>query len=85
MYYACLRETTPMRDVSDLSGSTSAAPATLRIHALHIGDDQIACPYVRKPEDVAEPDRDWFTLQPGEVPCEHCLDAIRPAERRAAQ
>lgn len=74
-----------MRDISDLSGGTSAAPATLRIHALHVADDQIACPYVRKDEDIAVLERDWFTVQPGEVPCEACLDAIRPRESRAAQ
>jgi len=33
---------------------------------------------------IAEPDRDWFTVQPGEVPCEACLDAIQPPERRRA-
>jgi hypothetical protein len=84
IYYTCLRETTPIRDISDPSGGTSAAPATLRIHALHVADDQIACTYVRKDEDIPE-ERDWFTVQPGEVPCEHCLDAIQPRQGRAAQ
>ena len=86
IYYACLKETGPVRDVSDLSGSApAAAPATLRIHAIHVADDQIACSYTRKAGDIADPDRDWFTVEPGEVPCEDCLDAIQPAERRAAQ
>jgi len=86
IYYSCLKETKPIREISDLSGGTLAAvPVTLRIHAVHVADDQIACPYTRKAEDIAEPDRDWFTVRPGEVPCEACLDAIQPAERRAAQ
>jgi hypothetical protein len=86
IYYSRLKETTPIRDVSDLSGGTLAAsPATLRIHAVHVADDQIACPYTRKTEDIAEPDRDWFTVQPGEPPCDACLDAVQPAERRAAK
>ena len=80
MYYASLRETIPMRDISDLSGGTSAAPATLRIHALHVADDQLACSHVRKDEDIAERNRDWFTVLPGEVPCEDCLAAIQSAK-----
>jgi hypothetical protein len=81
IYYACLRETRPIKDISDLSGATSAAPATIRIHALHVSDGQIACPYARKDGDVAEPDRDWFDdILPGEVPCEDCLAAIQPAK-----
>jgi hypothetical protein len=79
MYYSSLKETIPIRDVSDLSGGTLAAPASLRIHAVHVADDQIACGYVRKAGDIAEPDRDWFTVQLGEVPCEGCRDAIRPS------
>ena len=74
-----------MRDVSDLSGGTLAAPAPVRVHAVHVADGQIACGYTLKAEDIAEPDRDWFTVQPGEVPCERCLDAIQPPERKAAQ
>lgn len=61
-------------------------PATLRIHAVHDADGQIACSYARKAEDIAEPYRDWFDVPPGEVPCEACLDAIQPdVERRAAR
>jgi len=74
-----------MRDISDLSGGTSAAPAPIRIHALHVADGQIACPYVRKDEDIEDPRRDWFTVQSGEIPCGDCLDAIQPPERRAAR
>ena len=80
MYYASLRETIPVRDISDLSGDTSAVPATLRTHALHVADDQLACSYVRKDEDIAERNRDWFIVLPGEVPCEACLAAIQPAK-----
>jgi hypothetical protein len=50
-------------------------PATIRIHAVHVADDEIACGYTRKPEDVPDPDRDWFTAGPGEVPCEDCRKA----------
>jgi len=79
MYHSSLKEITPIRDVSDLSGGTLAAPAPVRIHAVHVADDQIACGYVRKAGDIAEPDRDWFTVQPGEVLCEGCRDAIQPS------
>ena len=49
IYYSCLRETRPIPDISDLSGGTLAAlPATVRIHAVHVADDEIACPYPRK-------------------------------------
>jgi hypothetical protein len=86
LYYSCLKETQPIWDISDPSGGTKAAmPATIRIHAVHVADGQIACPYAPKPEDIADPDRDWFTIRPGEVPCEDCLDAIQPPERRAAE
>jgi hypothetical protein len=86
VYYTCLKETKTIRDISDPSGGTKAAtPATLRIHAIHDADGQIACSYTRKAEDIADPDRDWFTVQAGEVPCGNCLDAIQPHERRAAQ
>ncbi len=86
MYYSSLKETIPVRDVSDLSGDTLAAPAPVRIHAVHVADGQIACPYIRKAGDIAEPDRDWFDVQPGELPCDDCLNAIQPdVERRAAR
>lgn len=86
IYYSCLRETRPIPDISDLSGGTLAAlPATVRIHAVHVADDEIACPYPRKAGDIPDRGRDWFTVQPGEVPCEACLDAIQPSERRAAR
>jgi uncharacterized protein (UPF0212 family) len=86
MYYSCLRQTKRTRDVSDPSGGTLAAiPATVRIHAVHVADDQIACSYTGTAEDILVPDRDWFMVQPGEVPCEDCRDEIQPAWRRAAQ
>ena len=80
IYYACLRETKPIKDISDPSGATLAAPATVRIHALHVADGEIACPYVRKEEDITELNRGWFDdVHAGEVPCEACLAAIQPA------
>jgi hypothetical protein len=85
IYYSSLKETRPMRDASDLSGATLAAPAPVRVHAVHVADGQIACGYTSKAEDIAEPDRDWFTVPAGEVRCEPCLDAIQPTKRRAAQ
>ena len=81
IYYSCLRETKPepIRDISDLSGRTLAAVRpTVRVHAVHVADDQIACPYIRKAEDIAEPERDWFDVPSGELPCEDCQDAIQP-------
>jgi hypothetical protein len=75
LYYSCLKETTR---IPDPSGSTVAAmPATGRIHAVHVADGQIACPYTRKDEDIPERERDWFTIQPGEVPCEDCRNATQ--------
>jgi len=86
MYYTCLQETQLICDISDPSGGTKAAmPATLGIHAVHVADGQVACPYTPKAEDIADRGRDWFTVRPGEVPCGDCLDAIQPPERRAAQ
>ncbi len=86
LYYSCLKETQPIWDISHPSGGTKAAmPAALRIHAVHVADGQIACPYTPKPEDIADPECDWFTVRPGEVPCEDCLDAIQPPARRAVQ
>jgi hypothetical protein len=80
MYYSSLRETTPVKDISNPAGDVAAAPATLRIHALHISDGDIACGYTRKDGDIAEPGRDWFDVPAGEVPCEACLAAIQPAK-----
>jgi hypothetical protein len=39
-----------MKDVSDLSGATSAATATLHIHALHVSDDRYksGCAHARR-------------------------------------
>jgi hypothetical protein len=86
MYYSCLKETKRIRDISDPSGGTLAAmPATVRIHAVHVADDEVACGYIGKGGDIAEPKRDWFDVQPGEAPCEDCRDAIQPAWRRATQ
>jgi len=73
MYYSCLKEARRIPDISDPSGGKQAAmPATIRIHAVHVADDEIACGCTCKPEDVPDPDRDWFTVGPGEVPCEDC-------------
>jgi hypothetical protein len=81
IYYACLRETRRIKDISDPSGDTLAAiPALLRIHAAHVADGEVACGYARKDGDLAEPDRDWFGVLPGEIPCEACRAAIRPAK-----
>jgi len=67
MYYSGLKETRRIPDISDQSGGKQAAmPATIRIHAVHVADDEIACGYTRKPEDVPDSDRDWFTVGPGE-------------------
>lgn len=78
IYYSCLRETQRIRDISDPSGGKLAAmPATIRIHAVHVADEEIACPYVRKPEDIPVPERDWFTVTPGEVPCDLCREATQ--------
>ena len=87
MYYSTLKETGAIPDISDLSGGAHAAvPATIRIHAVHVADDQIACGYIRKADDIAEPDRDWFTVPAGELPCEACRDAIQPdVERRGSR
>ena len=80
-YYSCLKETRPIKDISDPSGATLAAtPAPLRIHALHVADGEIACGYAVKDGDTADPDRDWFDVLPGEIPCEACLAAIQPAK-----
>jgi hypothetical protein len=78
MYYSSLRETALVKDISDPAGGTSAVPATLRIHALHISDGKIACGYTCKDGDIADPGRDWFDVPPREVPCEACLAAIQP-------
>jgi hypothetical protein len=81
VYYSCLKETGPIKDISDPSGETLAAmPAPLRVHAMHVTDNQVACDYTRRDGDVAEPDRDWFDVLPGEIPCEACLAAIQPAK-----
>ncbi len=86
IYYSCLKETKRIRDIRDPSGGTLAAiPATVRIHAVDVADDQIACSYTRKAEDITVPGRDWFTVQSGEMPCEDCRDEIQPAWRRTAQ
>ena len=78
MYYSCLKETRRIPDISDPSGGKQATmPATIRIHAVHVADDEIACGYTPKPEDVPDPDRDWFTVGPGEVPCEDCRKATQ--------
>jgi hypothetical protein len=47
---------------------------------MHVTDNQVACDYTRRDGDVAEPDRDWFDVLPGEIPCEACLAAIQPAK-----
>jgi hypothetical protein len=75
MHYSSLKETKPMRDVSDLSGHTVAAPAPVRVHAVHVTDGEVACLYTPKAEDIAEPDRDWFDVHPNEVPCDDCRKA----------
>jgi hypothetical protein len=76
IYYSCLKETERIKNISDPFGDTFAAvPATVRIHAVRVADDQIACPYTPKEGDVPVRDRDWFTVQPGEVPCEDCDQA----------
>jgi hypothetical protein len=86
MYYSTLKETGAIPDISDPSaGAKAAVPATIRIHAVHVADGEIACGYTSKADDIAEPDRDWFDdVPPGELPCEACRDAIQPdVERRA--
>jgi hypothetical protein len=78
MYYSCLKESRRIPDISDPSGGELAAmPNTVRIHALHVADDEIACGYTRKEGDVPDLDRDWFTVSPGEVPCEGCRKATQ--------
>lgn len=76
IYYTSLSETRPIKDISDPSGATLAAtPAPVRIHAVHVSDGVVACGYTAKAGDVPDPDRDWFTVLPGEVPCEACFQA----------
>jgi hypothetical protein len=78
MYYSGLKETRRIPDISDQSGGKQAAmPATIRIHAVHVADNETACGYTRKPEDVPDSDRDWFAVGPGEVPCEDCRKATQ--------
>lgn len=77
IYYTCLRETRPIKDVSGLSGALAAMPATLRIHAVHVSDSEVACGYIPKAGDIADPDCDWFDVLPGEVPCEACAEATQ--------
>jgi hypothetical protein len=77
IYYTCLRETRPIKDVSDLSGALAAMPATLRIHAVHVSDSEVTCGYIPKAGDIADPDRDRFDVLPGEVPCEACAEATQ--------
>ena len=78
MYYSCLKETRRIPDISNSSGGEPAAmPNTVRIHALHVADDEIACGYTRKGGDVPDLDRDWFTVGPGEVRCEDCRKATQ--------
>lgn len=81
-YYSCLRETQPIKDISDPTGKTLAAtPATLRIHAVHDSDGQLACEYTSQDGDIAE-DRDWFDVQPDEIPCEACRGATQGNQYR---
>ena len=78
IYFSCLKQTRPIPDLADPSGTAlAAAPAPIRVHAVHIADDQIVCGYARKPSDIAERDRDWFTVSAAEVPCKACRDGIR--------
>jgi hypothetical protein len=73
LYYSCLTETQLIHDITDLSGNTMAAlPAVVCVHAVHVADGEIACGYTRQAGDIAEPDRDWFDVRPGDVPCEAC-------------
>jgi hypothetical protein len=78
IYYTCLKETQRIPDISDPTGSKMAVmPAIVRIHAVHVADDAVACSYTRRDGDVPDLDRDWFTIGPGEVPCEDCRKATQ--------
>jgi hypothetical protein len=78
IYYTCLKEIQRIPNISDPSGGTLAAmPATVRIHAVHLADGEIACPYVRNDGDIPVTERDWFAVQQGEVPCEDCRKATQ--------
>lgn len=82
-YYSCLRETRRIKDISDLDHATVAAtPATLRIHAVHDSNGEIACSYTRRDGDIADPDRDWFDVLPGEIPCDDCRNATQGNQYR---
>lgn len=69
-----------MRDISDPSGETPAAPAPERIHALHLSDGQVACDYFPGEDDIPDRQRDWFTVPQAEVPCEKCRGEIQLAK-----
>jgi hypothetical protein len=58
-HYSCLREARRIKDISDLDHATVAATsATLRIHAVHDSNSEIACGYTRMDGEIADPDRD---------------------------
>ena len=59
-------------------------PATVSIHAVHVADGGIACPYARMDSDIAEPDQDWFDHPSGELRCETCGNATQPDHERRA-
>jgi hypothetical protein len=85
IYYSCLRETKPIRDISNLDvGAIAAAPATMSIYAVHVADGEIACGYVRKASDIDGPMRDWFDVASGEPLCGACLKVIQPDPKRRA-
>ncbi len=92
MNYNILCETIHVRDISDPAGgtmravpaATAAMPATRYIHAVRTADRQVMCTYTPKDEDVADPDRDWASLRPGEPSCDDCTNAIALAEQPAS-